>query len=108
MTALTRRELAALADAWDHDAHEQALAAEALRAVGEHRPAWVGDGRVRQLEECAAQLRAAIALPDVCACTHPAVMHTIRADKSRGACSVSEGPKGTPCGCRRYQRREET
>jgi hypothetical protein len=32
-------------------------------------------------------------------CPHLDVSHDLRADGTRGACSVHTGPKGTPCGC---------
>lgn len=35
----------------------------------------------------------------VCECKHGRGMHNIRTNGSRSACSVSDGPKATPCGC---------
>jgi len=37
-----------------------------------------------------------------CACGDLDVEHAIRATGGRGACSVSRGPKATPCGCRQF------
>lgn len=38
-----------------------------------------------------------------CQCGHLDVLHDIsKQSKQRTACSVSSGPKATPCGCRRY------
>jgi len=37
-----------------------------------------------------------------CACGELDVEHAIRANGSRGACSVSRGPRATPCGCRDF------
>lgn len=83
---------AALADTWDREAESLGINAGLMEAA--HLPvALTMRGRARQLAECAAQLRAAIARPDVCGCGHPAVSHAIRADKTRGACSASEGER---------------
>jgi hypothetical protein len=43
----------------------------------------------------------------VCECDHLDVLHAIRRDKTRGACSVSIGHRATPCGCRSYTPRKE-
>jgi hypothetical protein len=42
-----------------------------------------------------------------CQCGHVEVVHAIRADKTRGACSVSTGPKADPCPCRTYAPKED-
>ena len=39
------------------------------------------------------------AKPRVCTCGHVEVLHAIRGNGSRGACSISTGPKADPCGC---------
>lgn len=37
-----------------------------------------------------------------CACGHLKVLHDIRGNGSRGACSVSTGPEADRCGCKAY------
>lgn len=37
-----------------------------------------------------------------CQCGELDVEHAIRVNGSRGACSVTRGPKATPCGCREF------
>jgi hypothetical protein len=38
-----------------------------------------------------------------CECTHLEEMHNLAGDeRTRKACSVSEGPKATQCGCRLF------
>lgn len=37
-----------------------------------------------------------------CACSHVEVLHAIRANGSRGACSVSSGAQAVPCGCPKF------
>jgi hypothetical protein len=41
--------------------------------------------------------------PIVCVCGELEVAHNIRANGTRGACSVSRGPKATPCGCKAFR-----
>lgn len=41
-------------------------------------------------------------VPAVCECDELDVAHNIRSNGSRGACSVSRGPKAVPCGCKSY------
>jgi hypothetical protein len=38
-----------------------------------------------------------------CTCGHGIGEHAIRANKTRGACSRSTGPKATPCPCKSYE-----
>lgn len=39
----------------------------------------------------------------VCQCTHGAGLHAIRTNRTRGACSVSTGPKAKPCPCTTFK-----
>ena len=50
-----------------------------------------------------------VAIPAaVCTCKHLAVFHDLKRDHvTRTACSVSDGRKATPCGCRTFQLPEE-
>lgn len=42
-----------------------------------------------------------------CRCGHAEVLHDLARDnRTRKACSHSEGPEGTPCGCRRFTPKE--
>lgn len=41
------------------------------------------------------------AIPN-CSCGCSVVLHAIRGNGSRGACSNSNGPKAVPCGCKAY------
>lgn len=44
-----------------------------------------------------------------CQCGHLDVFHDIsKTTRQRTACSVSSGPKATPCGCRRFVAAAET
>lgn len=44
-----------------------------------------------------------------CQCGHLDVQHDLAKDnETRTACSHSEGPKATPCGCRRFEPETET
>ena len=36
------------------------------------------------------------------ACDHVEVLHSIRGNGSRGACSVSSGAQAVPCGCKAF------
>lgn len=45
----------------------------------------------------------ALSLSAPCACHHVEVLHAIRSNGSRGACSISTGAKATPCGCKAYE-----
>ena len=38
-----------------------------------------------------------------CICGHVEVLHAIRGNGSRGACSISTGAKAVPCGCGAYE-----
>jgi len=37
-----------------------------------------------------------------CECKHLELLHNLTDSKRRTACSVSTGPKATPCGCRSF------
>lgn len=41
--------------------------------------------------------------PRECTCGELEVAHSIRTNGSRGACSVSRGPKATPVPCKQFQ-----
>lgn len=45
--------------------------------------------------------------PRECVCGELEVAHAIRSNGSRGPCSISRGPKATPCGCKTFQSAEE-
>ena len=36
-------------------------------------------------------------------CGHVEVLHAIRGNGTRGACSISTGAKAVPCGCRAFE-----
>jgi hypothetical protein len=38
-----------------------------------------------------------------CRCGHAEVLHGIRGNGSRGACSISTGAKAEPCGCSAFK-----
>ena len=38
-----------------------------------------------------------------CRCGHAEVLHAIRGNGSRGACSISTGAKAVPCGCKSFE-----
>lgn len=38
-----------------------------------------------------------------CSCGHVEVLHAIRGNGSRGACSISTGKQATSCGCKAYE-----
>jgi hypothetical protein len=48
------------------------------------------------------EARVSSATPRACTCGHVEVLHAIRGNGSRGACSISTGPKADPCGCPRF------
>lgn len=44
----------------------------------------------------------------VCVCTHVESLHNLSTDqKRRTGCSVSDGPKATPCGCKAFKEKPE-
>lgn len=42
----------------------------------------------------------------LCSCRHVEVLHSIRSNGSRGACSVSSGAQAVPCGCKAFKAAE--
>jgi hypothetical protein len=40
---------------------------------------------------------------DCATCTHLDVLHAIRGNGSRGACSISTGATAVPCGCKAFE-----
>ena len=43
------------------------------------------------------------ALSASCVCGHVEVLHGIRGNGTRGACSISTGAKAVPCGCKSFE-----
>lgn len=39
----------------------------------------------------------------ICVCGHSIGLHNIRGNGTRGACSVSRGPRATPCPCKTFE-----
>jgi hypothetical protein len=89
---------------WEDDLPEMQRAADALDAAGQTAAAEAARGRARQRADDINDLTAALDWqPGQCRCRHLDLSHNIAASGTRTACSVSTGPKATPCGCARYQ-----
>jgi hypothetical protein len=89
---------------WEADLPEMQRAADVLDAAGQTAAAEAARIRARQRADDITDLTAVLDWqPGQCRCRHLDLSHNLAASGARTACSVSTGPKATPCGCTRYQ-----